>query len=205
MDGSQNQQVSLSCKTVLLKKSEVFLSAFPGKIIFGHIIEENYPKLQYFQFFHFEFFKLYLSLVEIINNCIIEENSEIKKTDLIIKLSDEVSYFWCIEIGDIKLIQFVLEYKSIINYKLNFTLDQLNDLIYSLSVSILPCLCLKHLERDFLEYIAEQEISKILNFTRENFILLLNDFKLKQNTQIDLICQPNLADLMLYYKELIII
>ena len=116
MDGSQNQQVSLSCKTVLLKKSEVFLSAFPGKIIFGHIIEENYPKLQYFQFFHFEFFKLYLSLVEIINNCIIEENSEIKKTDLIIKLSDEVSYFWCIEIGDIKLIQFVLEYKSIINY-----------------------------------------------------------------------------------------
>ena len=205
MDGSQNQCIGLSCKTTVLKKCDIFISAFPGKVIFGHIVEDNYPKLQYFQFFHFQLFKLYLSLVEIINNSITEESSEIKKTDLIIKLSDEVSYFWIIEIGDIQLIQFVLEFKNIINYKLSFTLDQLNDFIYCLSVSILPCLCLKHLERDFLEYITEQEISKILNDTKDNFILLLNDFKLKQNIRIDLISQANLADLIPYYKELIII
>ena len=65
-------------------------------------------------------------------------------------------------------------------YKLTFTLDQLNDFIYSLSESILPCLCLKSAERDFLQYVSEQEIKILLNLKKEYASVLLNNFQLQK-------------------------
>lgn len=204
MERLQNQPLSLSCKTLVLKQSDKFISAFPGKIIFGDVSQQNYKKYQYFMFAHFELYHLYLSLVEIIKNIVLEETSEINKTDLIIKLSDDLSYFWIIEI-DTKNIQFLIKHEAIVHYKLTFSLDQLNDFIYSLSESILPCLCLKSVERDFLQFVSEQEIKILLNLRKENAYFLLNNFQHINKVKIDLICEPNMTDLVIYYIELIII
>ena len=76
-----------SCKTVVLKTSDLFFSAFPGKIVFGDVIEQNYPEFKYFQFFHFEIFNLYLALVAIIKNIVNNSQEESENKGIIIKFN----------------------------------------------------------------------------------------------------------------------
>ena len=59
-------QLEKSCKTVVFEKSDLFISALPGKIVFGEVSEQKYLKFQYFKFMHFEIFHLYLALVNIL-------------------------------------------------------------------------------------------------------------------------------------------
>ena len=201
MDIFMKQSISLSCKTLVLKQSSVFVSAFPGKIVFGDVIEQNYPEFKYFQFFHFEIFNLYLALVAIIKNIVNNSQEESENKGIIIKFNDELCYLWCINNNQINLI---LEYKSKNVYQLTFTLDQFNDFIYTLSESFLPCLCLKGIEKQFLEFVAQQEIYILIQIEKNMSNNLLKEFALQNNFQIDPILQPNLIDLAVYYNEFLI-
>jgi hypothetical protein len=55
-----------SCQTLSLKTSEIFISSFPGKIVFGEPNSLGYSNLQSFQYKHHQFLNLYLSFVNIV-------------------------------------------------------------------------------------------------------------------------------------------
>ena len=87
-----------SCKTIVLKDNFLFISAFPGKIIFGDITNYKYPKFKSFQFNVFQLFFLYVSFVNIITKVIAEENTESFQSEgVIIKLSEDLQYLWSIK------------------------------------------------------------------------------------------------------------
>ena len=179
MDYYQNQCVSHSYKTILLKTSNLFVSAFPGKLIFGGLCLENYIKFQFFQFFIFDLLHLFISLVTIIKKISCEDKSETNFDGIIIKINEELRYLWSISPktpnADLKVF-FTVELKSKLVYQIEFNLDQLNDFINGLSETILPCLTLKNIERQFFYFVSQQHITEIVQLTTQNGTLLLNDF-----------------------------
>ena len=100
---------------------------------------------------------------------------------------------------------FTVELKSKLVYQIEFNLDQLNDFINGLSETILPCLTLKNIERQFFYFVSQQHITEIVQLTTQNGTLLLNDFIKETMIEIDPITQTNIIDIIVYYKELIII
>ena len=208
MDYYQNQFVSNSCKTIVLKTTNLFISAFPGKLVFGSISVEHYLKFNFFQFFVFDLLNLYICLVNIIKK--ISSSSEEDCDGVIVKINPELSYLWSISPKTINEdnqfhVLFTVELKSKLVYQIDLNLDQLNDLINGLSETIIPCLSFKNLERQFFEFVSKQQISEIVHLNGPKATLFLNDFKEEKEIEIDIITQPNLIDIVVYYKELIII
>ena len=211
MENTEDYFLSKSCKTILLKSINIFISAFPGKIVFGAVLNHNYRQLNHFQFGTFEVFHLYVSLITIIKKFISEKNTEILQSDgIILKFSEDLSYLWFISKTKVKnveelKIKLILEWKTESIYQITFSFDQLNDLIIGLSETIVPSLCLKNIEKIFFEFISEQPLAEIIDLNTEKCILMLNEFKRRHNVQIDSIDEPNLFDIMIYYKEIIIL
>ena len=75
----------------------------------------------------------------------------------------------------------------------------------ALSETILPSLCLKTVERQFFEYVSDQEISIIVNLDKLKGLLILKEFKKKHINEIESIEELNIIEIILYYRELIII
>ena len=207
MERLENLSLTNSCKTINLKSSDIFISSYPGKVIFGNISRHRYAKCSYFQFLTFELYYLYLSLVSIIKALLSSENELSKK--LILKVNEDLSYWWSIVTVNLpneerKCVQILLQNSSL-NYRITFTLDQLNDFISALSEIIVPTLCLKSVEREFFEFVSDQEILNIINLDRKNGLLLLMNFNEKYNINIDSLDELNILETIIYYKEIILI
>jgi hypothetical protein len=209
MEIYQNQPLNNSCKTILLKlKNSIFISAFPGKIIFGTIAAQSYIKFKYFQFIAFELFHLYVSLVSIIKTVLSEENIQENHNGVILKINEELIYLWSISqssINNQKQIHILLEFKSNLDYEIELNLDELNEFINGLSEVIIPCLNLKNIERQFFEFVSKQQISDIVQMTSSNSGTVLEQFKAATKFEVDSIIELNLIDIAIYYKELILI
>ena len=209
MEIYQNQALNKSCKTILLKtKTCIFLSAFPGKIIFGTIAARSYTKFKYFQFVAFDLFYLYVSLVAVIKTVLSEENTDHNQHGIILKINEELSYLWSISqssINNQKLIHILLEFKSNLVYEIELNLDELNEFINGLSEVIIPSLNLKNIERQFFEFVSKQQIGEIVQMTTINAGTILDQFKATTKFDFDCIVEPNLVDIVIYYKELILI
>ena len=209
MDTYQNQPLTNCCKTILLKRSDIFVSAFPGKIVFGTISDHSYIKFKYFQFLAFDVVYLYLSLVTVIKKVFSEENVESNCDGVIIKLNDDLQYLWSISQSTENInkhLHILLEFKSNLIYQVEFNLEQLNDFVNGLSETFIPCLNLKNVERYFFDFISKQQISDIVQLTTENGLTLLNQFKFESHLEeINSINQINLIEIVVYYKELILL
>ena len=206
MERLKNQSLNKSCKTITLKTTNIFCSAFPGKIVFGNISKQSYSKQNYFEFLSFELFYLYISIVNIIKTFISNENN-LPSKNLILKLNEDVSYLWSISKTneEQKCIELILEFKEEILYKIVFNLDQVNDFVNALSEIILPALCLEIIQRQFFDFISNQEISIIVGLDNQKGLLILNEFKKMNNIDIDQIEELNIIEIIIYYRELIII
>ena len=55
-----------SCLNLSLRQKDHFISAFPGKIVFGKCNPLGYTKKKYFEFKIFDLYKLYLAIFDII-------------------------------------------------------------------------------------------------------------------------------------------
>ena len=209
MDAYLNQPLSNSCKTILLKTSDIFISAFPGKIIFGNISDQSYIKFKYFQFSAFNLLYLYLSLVTIIKKVFSEENIEANCDGVIMKINEDLQYLWSISQSTEtinKHLHILLEFKTNLIYQVEFNLEQLNDFVNGLSETLIPCLNLKNIERHFFHFISKQQLSEIVQLTPENGITFLNQFKFESNLEeINCINEANLIEIVVYYKELILL
>ena len=79
-----------SCKTLALTHDSIFLSAFPGNIVFGEVNRTGYKEGKYFKFSFHQLFELYLGLINIIKFFV----SSIDDRGVIIKLNEDLSYCW---------------------------------------------------------------------------------------------------------------
>jgi hypothetical protein len=204
MENSKELSFSKSCQTISLKKSEIFMSSFPGKIVFGEPTFIGYSKSNSFQYKHIQFLDLYLSLLKIVHFFASTSNIDDKGSILII--SENTIYFWSGKIFENrkvieKVVKLGIEFDSNIIYEIIFNAEQFNEFVYIFAQLMLSCLCLKSFEKQFLEDIANKTpITKLITLTDKRKIK-----KVIQNEKIDDIIKENLIDLLLYYNELIIL
>jgi hypothetical protein len=198
-----------SCLTLSLKNSEIFISSFPGKIVFGEPNSYGYINSKSFQYNHHQFFNLYLSFVNIIHFFASSSNENDK--GLILTQSQNTIYFWTGKIVvqenqvNKRVIKFGLEIDDNITFEIILTSEQFNELVYAFSTLILSCLCLKSFERQFIEEITEElSIIKLLSF--KNKKVSNKAFReLMKSKNIDIINESNILQLMVYYNEIIIL
>ena len=131
MERLENQSLNNSCKTLNLKTSDIFISSYPGKIIFGTITKNNYCAFSYFQFLTFELFYLYVSLIAIIKA--FANESELTRNKIILKVNEELSYLWSIVTVKVlneekKYIEIILQHCTNETYKVLFNIDELKKL-----------------------------------------------------------------------------
>ena len=201
---------SNSCKTIALKQENIFISAFPGAIIFGEVCPTGFLENKCFRFNHYQLFELYLALVSLIKFHISEaENSNEK--GIILTLRNEELYYWCaskiiFNQTETKIIKFGIEQKLQTVFELLLEYEDLNNLINALSQMILPCLCLNPLERSIFDFASEQDITTLVTLTNPKIIeQFINTYEIKKDVKIDLIIKPNIVGNLIYYNEILII
>jgi hypothetical protein len=93
MENSNSKELSFSksCQTISLKKSEIFMSSFPGKIVFGEPNFIGYSKSNSFQYKHVQFLDLYLSVLKIVH--FFATTSNIDDKGSILSISENTIYF----------------------------------------------------------------------------------------------------------------
>lgn len=197
-----------SCKTLISNKNEIFVSAFPGKIVFGKVNQVGYKKSNFFKFFHFEIFHFFVALTNIFK-FLSSENTANK--GIILTLDTLEVYYWIgkelvVTNQNQKIIVFGIEENSQSVFEINLKLQELNELIHIVSQTIISCLCLKSIEKQLFENIVQCPTSEIVQLKDykqcEQFI---QKFEKSIKVSIDSIKIPNLIDIVIYYHELLLI
>ena len=200
---------SESCKTIACKQQNIFISAFPGKIVFGDVCSTGYKQSRYFKFEFYQMCELYISLINIINFLVSSEKTS--ERHLIIKINETTNYFWLgntvlVDKKESKVVQFGIESQSDVKFKIDFNGEQLNNLIKYISEMILPCLCLQSNQRQIFQSVIKQSISVIVSLNNyQTCQKYLQNEQQKSNLKIDDITLPNLIDELIYYNELLLI
>ena len=205
MNMEENLNFVESCQTIALPKKDTFISAFPGKIVFGEINHCGFKYNKCFIFFYYEVIDLYLSILQIITFFSTHSESTEEKGTVITK-SFELVYYWIgktvtIDECEQKVVKIGIQYKDEIAYELILTSTDLNNLILCLPQVIFSSLCLKSVERRSIEFASEQSTSIVASL---NDINKCKKF-IQEKLDIDCVVESNIIDLFLYYHELILI
>lgn len=171
----EQENCHLFCESILslaLEKTDHFISAFPGKLLFGKCSCGGYKKNSFFEFEVFTFYKLYLAIFDIIrsfaNNTNLSQQLILSKSD-----PEEVNYFFSVKTlyrleKSIQVLEFGIEKNSEIVYEFFLNENELNFFIYSL-VKIIPlCICLNSTELLVFKRASSLTVHEIKLFEKEN-------------------------------------
>lgn len=209
MESDEDLTFAKSCQTLCLKKSEIFISSFPGNVVFGVVSFIGYSKKQSFQFKHQEFLNFYLTILKIVK-FFSENTSNVDQKGLILSKNESTNYFW---IGTIlqraevteKVIKFGIEFNDTIIFEIIFNAEQFNELIHIFSELMLSCLCLKSFERELIEVIvSESSIKRLITLNNKKCMKLFLQ-KFKDKYCLNVIEEQNFVHIFSYYIELIVI
>jgi hypothetical protein len=196
-----------SCQTKVLLTNSVFLSAYPGFIVFGKTQRKSYETKNYFKFFPFELYKLYVAIIKILTFFTEEEPQLIQ--GLILQRSNNIVYFWTgitlVTNGKIeKLVSFCIETEENIS-KLQMTLSDLHNFISAMKSTIVICLCLNNNESEMMLAASDLSINLILKLKNySDAKTFVQDF-IQKNKIIDSNQTFQLIQLIHYYLEIIVI
>jgi hypothetical protein len=199
-----------SCLTTVLKKVSVFLSAYPGFIVFGMTLTTSYLEKRYFKFSPFELFKLYIAIIQILKY-FTEENPEFTK-GLILERNKikKIVYFWnsstlIIDGNEEKVISFCIENEDSILVKINMTLEELHNFIKVLKSTITFSLCLSTFQNEVIIAASNLELSSLkkLNCYDNTKVFVKTFMKNLDNSKNDE--EFKLIQLIHYYYDLIIL
>jgi hypothetical protein len=152
--------------TTVLKSFSVFLSAFPGFIVFGKTFTTSYPQNCYFKFSPFELYKLYIAIIQILNY-FIEDTPKITRGIILERNETTRSvYFWnstslIINEKEEKVIFFGIENEDGIILKIKMSLPELHNFINALKSVISLSLCLTTLQNELIITASSLEISTL--------------------------------------------
>lgn len=159
--------------TLSLKKEGMFISAFPGQIIFGKVKNQVYEAKERFVIRRSQFKEFYLSIVCILSS--ITSNNTSKG-----QLFSDVQcyYFW--EVLADKTIKIINEKNNVSFFSIGFNHEEFLNLLTYFHRLILVCLLLKNQEIDILEklycmntneiILVAQQKSQMVKFCKENDI-----------------------------------
>jgi hypothetical protein len=182
------------------------MSSYPTIIVFGKVNKTGYLKGKYLKFEIFQYYKLYLAIVNILT--FLTSSVEVSDRGLIHQ-SDEENYFWIghkllINNKDRKIVKIGIEKNDQITYEIVFSIKQLQFFFIALKNVILSSLCLKDTENNFFKFLLskspetykkDEDLSNYI----EEFIHVQN---LKTVTEHQKYLLHNVS---CYYKEIIII
>ncbi len=196
-----------SSYTTVLKVFSVFMSAYPGYIVFGKTYTQSYQENSYFKFSPFEVYKLYIAIIQILK-FFTEEDPQIKQA-LILERSKcfKIVYFWDSTILRInekeeKFISFGIETEESIS-KINMTLVELHNFITALKSTVLISLCLTNFETEVLINASNLDLAalKKLNNYRDTKVFVNKYVKNNSDNEDSF----KLTQLIIYYYDIIII
>lgn len=172
-ENNENCLFSDSCINLLLKLSNNFISAFPGKVVFGKCSPIGYKKLQHFQFDIFELNKLYFSIFDTVK--FFANNEECVMSNQLILSKYDQNYFFSTKIvlhnnSPSKIVVFGIEstVTSTITYEILMSESELNLFISALVKVIPSALCLNSNEL-FLFNKASKETATTIKSLKEDF------------------------------------
>ena len=204
-------QLSDSCITIALRRSQLSVSAFPGIIVFGEVSTTCYKQLKYFQYSYYDIFHLFLGLTQIIQFLVCSSETVNQNQGLIISKENNEMYFWLgktiiINDKEIRIVKLGIEIDSNVVFELTFDCDKLNDLVHGLYVCLLPCLCLKKIEKKLFECILQEDIEKIVSLKlKDNCERFVEQYINDHQVDLNCLLESNLVDLLYYYHESIIV
>jgi len=202
-----------SCQTKVLSKLSVFLSAFPGFIVFGQTYTKFYPKGTYFKFSVFEVYKLYIAIIKILTFLIEDEPIICEGLMLERDKSNKIVYYWrgirlLIDGIEEKLVAFGIERKNEERVEIKMTLSELHNFIQCLKSTITICLCLNDIENDIIiaaSALDIERIKKLKSFKeRKDFVRY---FLTQETNSVDENFQDSfkLTELLIYYFDIIVL
>lgn len=198
------RNLSNSCLNLALKKTDYFMSAFPGKVVFGKCTPNAYKKKQFFEFEVFALYKLYLAIFDIIEHFANEKNLSHK----LIQSNFQVNYFFSVKTvmnydKSLQIAQFGIEENDEITFQMFLTDTEMNSFIYTL-VKIIPfILCMNPIEQQIFENASKQTVKEIYELKNEekcglfarNFLTQIN--KIENHAQLTIFLN--------YYCEIILV
>ena len=193
-----------STLNLALKKSDEFISAFVGQVVFGWCSSHGYKPNQYFEIDLFQLHTFYLAIVEIIKA--LSREIILNKTIFCQKL--DLTYFYSITRSELTTdltVCFSIEKNNEIIYALNLNETQLNSFLFALVKIIPSTFCFSRAEFLLLSHASEQTVKDIIGFQEE---VKCNQFVLKFiiNLEIDKkISINNLSTFLNYYCEIILV
>jgi hypothetical protein len=198
-----------SCLTAVLKSSSVFISAYPGFLVFGKTFTRSYSEKSYFKFSPFELYKLYISIIQILN-FFTEDNPKITK-GLILERnkSYKILYFWTSSIlivndKEEKFVSFGIETEESFSIKIKMTLYELHNFITALKSTIIISLCLPTFENELMIAASNLDLSllkKMKNYSEtKEFVKAFMKQNNKENEEVFKFIQ-----LIHYYHDIILI
>ena len=205
--------LSDSCFTIALRRNQIFVSAFPGLIVFGEVSTTSFKQLKYFEYSYYDMFELFIALTQIIQFLVVNSDNlnEDEDRGVIISKHQNEIYFWIgktiiVNHKEVKVINLGIEIEANIVFELTFDCEKLNDLIYGVYMCMLPCLCLKKIEKKLFESVIEEDIEKIVSLkVKDNCENFVNQFITDNKIDINSLLESNLVQSLFYYHESIII
>ncbi len=201
-------QFDKSCHTKVLKSSSLFLSAYPGFIVFGKTFTKSYPEKSYFKFSPFELYKLYISIIKILT-FFTEENPQITNGIILERAKiDKIIYFWSgrtllIDEEEQKLVTFGIETKNSETLKISMTFSELHNFIKALKSTITISLCLNNIENELIFAATNLDINILQELKDYSKTKVFIDKFMKENHYAE--NQESFIQLILYYFEIIIL
>ena len=211
----ENQNIvkfSDSCLNLSLRQRDHFISAFPGKIVFGKCTPTGYINKNYFEFKLFELYKLYLAIFEIVKT--FSDNSIVEKNLILSKA--QYKYFVCVKklmtmnsTETFQVASFVIEHNSEKVHELEFLDIDFNTFLYTLQKILPLSMCLSSFESFLFRIVAKESTKVIYGFQEEaNCKTFVKSFLNKNKDEIDemeLKSVESIITFLTYYCEIILI
>jgi hypothetical protein len=199
-----------SCLNLVLRNSENFVSAYPGKVVFGKCSPVGFKRFQYFEFNLFDLHKLYFSIFDIVN--FFASHEDLEFTNQFILTKYELNYFFCTKRviknnKETKIVVFGIEdiTTSTIVFELIMSETELN-LFISVLVKILPsALCLSSTELVLFKRTADENATTINLFQKECHCKTYVKKHLMENNNYSEQLLYNLSTFLNYNCEIILI
>ena len=210
MTDQKNCLFSQSCINLVLRKSDHFISGFPGKIVFGKTTPLGYKAEQFFEFEVFQLYSLYLAIFDIIESF---SKNQTLSSKLLLTKTDNSNYIFSVKTltnsiedhQDYQVAYFAIELNSEISFSIVFNSIEFQTFLFTLVKIIPSSLCLDSTEVVLFHLAAKQSAKIIHGFqedskTKEFIFKFLNDSNNHENKS-----STNLCTFLNYYCEIILI
>ena len=207
MTDQKNCLFSQSCINLVLRKSDHFISGFPGKIVFGKTTPLGYKAEQFFEFEVFQLYSLYLAIFDIIESF---SKNQTLSSKLLLTKTDNLNYIFSVKtltnsIEDYQVAYFAIELDSEISFNIVFNSSEFQTFLFTLVKIIPSSLCLHSTEVAIFHLAARQSAKIIHDFQEESnskefIIQFLKDSNNLHNKSL-----TDLSTFLNYYCEIILV